>query len=82
MAREYKDYSEDDTTQTLSVITDVTQCNCLVSEREYSYLDEDTLEMREGVEITLETLSSENDPVYRSLEDLRREAEQDVEFDV
>lgn len=82
--KQVKDYSDDDSTQTLSIITDVTEHDCLVSEREYTYIEEDdpTLEVKQGVEITLETLSSENDPVYRSLEDLRREAEQDVEFDI
>jgi hypothetical protein len=84
MPREVKDYSEDDTTQTLSIITDVTEHDCLVSEREYTYIEDDdpTLEVKQGVEIILETLSTDDDPVYRSLEELRQEAEQDVEFDI
>ena len=90
MAREVRDYSDDDTTQTLSIITDVTECNCLVTEREFSYLEPsefapDDCEIpntKYGVEITLETLTVEDDPVYRSLEELRQESEQDVEFDI
>ena len=84
MPREVKDYSEDDTTQTLSIITDVTEHDCLVSEREYTYIEDDdpTLEVKQGVEIILETLSTDDDPVYRSLEELRQEAEQDVEFHI
>jgi hypothetical protein len=84
MPREVRDYSEDDTTQTLSIITDVTEHDCLVSEREYTYIEDDdpTLEVKQGVEIILETLSTDDDPVYRSLEELRQEAEQDVEFDI
>lgn len=84
MPREVKDYSEDDTTQTLSIITDVTEHDCLVSEREYTYIEEDdpTLEVKQGVEIVLETLSTDDDPVYRSLEELREAVEQDVEFDI
>lgn len=84
MPKQIKDYSEDDTTQTLSIITDVTEHDCLVSEREYTYIEDDdpTLEIKQGVEIVLETLSSDDDPVYRSLEELRESVEQEVEYDV
>lgn len=84
MPKQIRDYSEDDTTQTLSIITDVTEHDCLVSEREYTYIEDDdpTLEIKQGVEIVLETLSSDDDPVYRSLEELRESVEQEVEYDV
>jgi hypothetical protein len=77
-----KDYSEDDSTHTLSIITGITEHGCIVSDREYTYVDEDTLEVRHAAEITLETLSDNDEQVTRSLEELREAVEQDVEFDV
>ena len=78
-----KDYSDDDSTHTLEIITGITEHGCIVSDRAYTYIDEDTLEVCHGVEVILETDTSDlANQVTQSLEDLRREAEQDVEFDI
>ena len=77
-----KDYSDDDSTQTLETVNVVTEQNCIVEERLYSYLEEDTLEVKHGLEITLEVPKLDlDDLVYRTLEDLREDAE-GVEDDV
>ena len=75
MPKVVKDYSDDDSTRTLSIITDTTECNCIVSEREFTYIEDDdpTLEVKHGVEITLETVSDTDDQVYRSLEELQEQ---------
>jgi len=71
-----KDYSDDDSTQTLETVNIVTEHNCIVDERLYSYLEDETLEVKHGLEITMEVPKLElDDQVYRSLEDLREEAE-------
>ena len=68
------DYSQDENTQTVQVITTVTPRDCVVSEREYSYVEHGTNEAKIGVEITLSTLSEdEEDRVTCSLEDLQKE---------
>ena len=78
-----KDYSEDDSTHTLKIITDVTEEGCTVNEREYKFVDEDTLEVKHATEITLECDTSDlEELVYRSLEDLREECDGDMEFDI
>ena len=65
----YKDYSDDDSTHTLSIITDITEYGCVVDEREYTFVDDDN-EMQRGVDITLECPVTD-DHVTRSLEELR-----------
>ena len=75
---EIKDYSEDDSTQTVEQISGVTEHNCVVMNREYTYIEEDdpTLEIKIGLEIILEVPERDLDEqVYRSLEDLREEVE-------
>ena len=80
---QYKDYSDDDSTHTLSIITDVTEHGCRVNEREYKFVDEDTLEVKQATEITLECDEGDlEDQVYRSLEDLREECDGEMEFDI
>ena len=75
MPKVIKDYSDDDSTHTLSIITDVTECNCIVSHREFTYMDDDdeTMEIKQGTEITLETLCDSDDRVYCSLEELQEQ---------
>ena len=70
-----KDYSDDDSTRSLPIVTDITECNCLVSRREFTFIedDDDTLEVQHGVEITLEMLCDPEDQVYRSLEELQEQ---------
>jgi len=84
MPKVIKDYSDDDSTHTLQIITDVSESDCLITERAYTYIEDDdpTLEVKQGTEIVLETVSIEGDPVYNSLEELHAQAEQDVEFDI
>ena len=73
---EMKDYSDDDSTQTLETFAVVTEHNCIVDERLYTYLEDDTAILKHGLEITLEVPQLDlEDQVYRSLEDLRDEAE-------
>ncbi len=78
--KQMKDYSEDDSTHTLMVITDVTDEGCVVDEREYRYVDENN-KTQTGVEITLECPALD-DQVLRSLEDLADECHGEPEFDV
>lgn len=47
------DYAADGDTETFQVITGVTAQGCVISEREYAYQEEDTLEIKTGVEITM-----------------------------
>lgn len=70
------DYAEDGDTETFQVITGVTAEGCVISEREYAYQEEDTLEIKTGIEITMSvpTLDLEGQ-VYVSLEELRDETE-------
>ncbi len=78
-----KDYSDDDSTHTLEIITGVTEHGCIVSDREYTYVDEETLKLCKGVEVILETDTSDTaEQVTRSLEELREAVEQEVEFDI
>jgi len=75
-----KDYSQDDSTQTVECISAVTEHNCIVMERKYTYMEDNdpTMEIKTGLEITLTVPNlSLEDQVYRSLEDLRREADGD-----
>lgn len=70
------DYADDSDTQTVEVITGVTTEGCIVSEREYVYQEEDTLEIKTGIEITLAVPQMDlEDQVFISLEQLRAEAE-------
>ena len=75
-----KDYSEDDSTQTLETFAVVTEHNCIVEERLYTYLEDDTAIVKHGLEITLEVPKLElDDLVYRTLEQLREETERESE---
>lgn len=79
-----KDYADDDSTQTLETVSAVTEHNCIVSERLYSYVEDGTLEVKTCLDVTLEVMQLDiDDRVYRSLEDLREEAEGEmvVDFD-
>jgi len=70
------DYAADGDTETFEVITGVTAEGCVISEREYAYQEEDTLEIKTGIEITLAVPQLDlDDQVYVSLEELRAEAE-------
>ena len=75
-----KDYSDDDSTQTLETFAVVTEHNCIVEERLYTYLEDDTAIVKHGLEITLEVPKLElDDLVYRTLEQLREETERESE---
>ena len=81
---EMKDYADDDSTQTLETVSAVTEHNCIVSERLYSYVEDETLEVKTCLDVTLEVMQLDiDDRVYRSLEDLREEVEGEmvVDFD-
>lgn len=68
------DYAEDGDTETFQVITGVTAEGCVISEREYAYQEEDTLEIKTGVEITMSVPVMDTDEqVFRTLEDLAEE---------
>ena len=66
-----KDYSDDDSTHTLEVITGITEHGCLVTNRDYTYVEEDTLEVKDGTEIVLEMLASPE--VLNTLDELSDE---------
>lgn len=72
-----RDYADDDSTNTLQVISAITSEGCVISEREYEYEDADKNsktfgEILTGVEMILQVpeLNLE-DQVYRTLESLR-----------
>ena len=71
------DYAEDDSTTTVRVLTATTMQDCAVSEREFLY---DNLETGEtdltGVEIILQTIEEEDEPVYKTLDELTAESAQ------
>ena len=80
-----KDYSQDDSTQTVECISAVTEHNCIVMERQYTYMEDDdpTMEIKTGLEITLTVPNLDlEDQVYRSLEDLREEVEGEMLVDL
>jgi hypothetical protein len=81
--KQVKDYSDDDSTHTLAIITNVSEHDCFISEREYTYIEEDTLEVKTGLEVILEVPTLDTDEqVYRSLEDLADECHGEQEFDI
>ena len=70
------DYADDESTQTLKVISGVTAEGCAVSEREYAYRVRDHGEIRTGVEITMSTPDPDlEENGYRTLEELTAEAD-------
>lgn len=70
------DYAEDGDTETFQVITGVTVEGCVISEREYAYQEEDTLEIKTGVEITMSVpIMDTDEQVFRTLEELAEENE-------
>lgn len=76
-----KDYSDDDSAQTVESFNEITEQDCIVEERLYTYLEEDTLNVKHGLEITLEVPKLDIDNlVYKSLEDLREESEGEDDY--
>jgi hypothetical protein len=74
------DYAEDGDTQTLQVITGVTEHGCVISEREYEYEVEDENDIDfgatlTGTEITMSVpqLDTDEVQVFRTLADLAEE---------
>ena len=68
------DYAEDGDTETFQVITGVTAQGCVISEREYAYQEEDTLDIKTGVEITMSVpVLDTEEQVFRTLEELAEE---------
>lgn len=74
-----RDYAEDESTQTVQVISAVTAEGCIIFEREYEYEEEDenSIDFGEtlmGTEITMSvpTLDTE-EQVYRTLAELAEE---------
>jgi len=74
-----KDYAEDESTQTLQIISAVTPQGCVISEREYEYEvdDENDIDFGAtltGIEITLSVpILDTEEQVYRTLEELAEE---------
>lgn len=67
-------YADDGDTETVQVITGVTAQGCVISEREYAYQEEDTLEIKTGVEITMSVPMLDTDAeVFVTLEELAEE---------
>ena len=65
------DYADDGDTETFQVITGVTAEGCVISERGFTYQEEDTLEVKDGVEITMSVpVLDTEEQVFRTLEDL------------
>jgi len=69
------DYAEDGDTETFQVITGVTAQGCVISEREYAYQEEDTLDIKTGVEITMSVpLLDTEAAAFVTLEELAEES--------
>lgn len=70
------DYAEDDSTQTMQIISAVTAEGCIISEREYEYEEEDENSINfgktlTGIDITLSVPQIDTEAqVYRTLEEL------------
>ena len=73
------DYADDESTQTLQVISAVTNEGCIISEREYEYVEEDENDInygltRTGTEITMSVPRLDiEEQVFRTLEELADE---------
>jgi len=69
------DYAEDGDTETFQVITGVTAQGCVISEREYAYQEEDTLDIKTGIEITMSVPMLDTEAAaFITLEELAEES--------
>lgn len=70
------DYADDESTQTLQIIRAITSEGCVISEREYEYVEEDENDINfgetlTGIEITMSVPKlNTKKQVYRTLEEL------------
>ena len=81
MPKVVRDCYDDDDTRTNMEVLDITEHGCVVTERAYTDVDEETLKITHCLEITLEVPALDEE-ITRSLEDLQAECHGEPEFDV
>ena len=80
--QDIKDHSQDDTASTKNEYSIVTERNCIVEGRLFTYLDDnDEVQLAETITMQVPSVALE-DQVYRSLEDLRRETDGDYDVNI
>lgn len=80
--QDIKDHSQDDTASTKNEYSIVTEQNCIVEGRLFTYLDDNAeIQLEETITMQVPSMALE-DQVYRSLEDLRAETEGDMVVDM